>query len=870
MARLLNIFGRRRRRLERDLARELRYHLDRRVEELMTGGLGEAEARRQAGLELGGELRVQEDVRDTWTWRWLDDLGRDARYALRSLARSWGFALGTGAVLALGTGATIAMFSVVHTVLLRPLAYPDAERIVAVETLWTNAGRSSPGVSEPDFLDWQAQNDVFEVMAHFDGEADVAIVVGERAEFANDMYVSPGFFTVFGQPPAAGRLLTERDVPADDANPAVAVVGYHWAVSHFGTAQAAIGRTITVYGMAMEIVGVAARGFSYPDATDLWAPVGTSGTNRSAASVRAVGKLRAGVDVAQARAQMRAIGDGLARRHPENRLKTVALHPLAERLTGDVRTMLWVLMAAVSVVLLIACANTANLLLARAAARTREIALRAALGAGRSRVVRQLLTESAVLGGSAGCLGLALAALLGRALVVLSPADLPRLAEVHIDGTVLLFSLGLSLACTLLVGLVPAIHASRLDLSEALKQGGSRGATSGGLRVRTALVVAEVAPSVVLLTAAGLLLRSFQELQRTDLGFTTNRVVVAYTQYVASDDAARRNRTIFYAELLERLRAVPGVSAAAGVAFLPMGREHRSATDFFVEGRPEGPPGARPRAELHAITPDYFRTLEIPIRVGRDFDETDTLERPLVVVVNESLARTTFPGESPLGRRLRRNTKAAWMEIVGVVADSRWQDPSRPSPPVIYAASAQGLGGSLSILARTSLDEATLAGTLRTLLHDADPTVPVRFESMQELFADALAYPRFRTRLIGAFAGVAALLAAVGLFSVLAYVVGQRTREIAIRRAVGARAADIVRLVAGEGLRLVAAGLLLGLAGALAVAHLLTSLLHGIGPRDAVTYLGAVIVLAVASLFATLLPAIRAASIPPAAALQQD
>jgi putative ABC transport system permease protein len=535
-----------------------------------------------------------------------------------------------------------------------------------------------------------------------------------------------------------------------------------------------------------------------------------------------------------------------------------------------VRTMLWVLMAAVTVVLLIACANIANLLLARAAVRTREIALRSALGAGRSRVVRQLLTESAVLGGAAGGAGLALAALLVKALVALTPGDLPRLAEVRIDGTVLLFSLGLSLACTLLVGLVPALHASRLDLSEALKQGGSRGATSGGPRVRAALVVAEVALSVVLLAAAGLLLRSFQQLQRTDLGFTTDRVVVAYTQYVAGDQAARARRTIFYADLLERLRTVPGVSGAAGVAFLPMGRERRSANDFFVEGRPEGEPGARPQAELHAITPEYFRTLEIPIRLGRDFEKTDTVERPPVAVVNEALARTTFPGEPALGRRIRRNAKAPWMEIVGIVADSRWQDPSRPSPPVIYAASAQGLGGSLSIVARTSLDEATLAATLRTLLHDADPTVPVRFESMRELFAGALAYPRFRTQLIGAFAGVAALLAAVGLFSVLAYLVGQRTREIAIRRAVGARAADIVRLVAGEGLRLVGAGLVLGIAGALAVAQLLTSLLHGIGPWDVVTYLWAVAVLAVAALLATLLPAVRAASIAPVVALQED
>ena len=798
---------------------------------------------------------MQEAVRDTWTWRWLDALVLDVRYAIRGLVKSWGFALGAGAVLALAIGATIAIFSVVNTVLLQPLAYPDAERLVSVETFWTNTGRTSQDVSGPDFLDWQAQSDVFEKMAVSFSNTDEAIIVGDGAVFGNGGYVSADFFAVFGQAPSAGRLLTERDVPADDAEPTAAVVAYHWAVTQFGSAEAAIGKTITVYGNAMEIVGVAAPGFRYPGATDIWAPMRPTNhaPNRSDHPYQAVGKLKGDVDVTRAQAQMRIIGDTLARQYPENRFKRVTVIPLQERLTGNLQATLWVLMSAVGVVWLIGCANIANLLLARAAGRTREIALRAALGAGRGRVVRQLLTESCVLAGVAGLAGLLLASTLVQALAALSPANLPRIDEVRMDMPVLLFALGLSLVSTVLFGLVPALHGSRLDLSGALKQGGSKATgTRASARLRSALVVAEVALSVILLVTAGLLLRSFQTLQHVDLGFTKDRVLVADTVYAVRDDVTEdlRTRSRFYADVLDRLRAVPGVSAASGVAFLGMGREPRSPRDFYIQGRPEGRPGERPQAEYHAITADYFKTLEIPVRAGRDFDRTDTPERPRVAIINETLARTAFPGESPIGQRIRTgtNTRAPWMEIVGIVGDTRWQDPSQPARPVIYAASTQGAGNSPAILARTSLDDQSLARTLRTILHDADPTVPVKFETMDELFDSTLAYPRFRTQVIGLFAGVAALLAAVGIFSVLAYLVGQRTRELAVRRALGARAGDVIGLIVGQGLRLVAIGLVLGLAGALAVARLLTGLLYEISPWDAGTYLGTIAVLGGAAL----------------------
>jgi putative ABC transport system permease protein len=804
-------------------------------------------------------------------WQWLDVLMRDVRSSIRGLARSWGFTLGIGAVLALAIGATVAIFSVVNTVLLQPLAYPDAERIVSVETLWTNTGRASQDVSGPDFLDWQAQNDVFETMAYYSGEEDVATIVGDRPEFANDMYVSPGFFAVFGQAPAAGRLLTEEDVATGEAPGTVVVVRYSWAKTRFGSAEAAVGKTITLYGTPQQIVGVAAAGFSYPGETDIWAAWRTTSTNRNASDFQVVGKLRAGVDLERAQAQMRTIGDKLAGEYTENRLKTVTLVPLQQRLTGNVQLMLWLLMGAVTIVLLIACANISNLLLARAAARRREIALRAALGAGRGRLVRQLLTESGVLGAFAAVLGIMLASMFVWGLTAWSPVDLPRIDEVRIDLAVVLFAVGLSLVTTLLFGLVPAIHASRLDLSDTLKQGGSKGATStGGSGLRAALVVSEIALSVILLVAAGLLLKSFQALQQTDIGFTTERLLVAYTQYPASNEEERRNRRTFYADLLERMNAVPGVNGAAGTAFLPMGREPRPAWDYFVQGQPEGQPGERPKAEFNAITSGYFDTLEIPLRAGRDFHRTDTPETPRVAIVNETLARTTFPGESPLGKRVRTGANAPWMEIVGVAADTRWQDPDQPPPSIIYAASTQGVGGSLSILARTSLDEASLAGTLRTLLYDADPTIPARFETMEELFADALAYPRFRSQLIGAFATAAALLAAVGIFSVLAYLVGQRTREIAVRRAVGAQTADVIRLIVGQGLRLLAVGLVLGVAGALVAARFLEGLLYEISPWEVGAYAGTVAVLGTAALLATLIPAIRAASIPPLRALQQE
>jgi predicted permease len=869
---LVNHLRRRRARLEHDLDRELRYHIDRRVEDLVANGVSEPEARRRANLEIGGIMQVRDAVRDTWTWPTLDGLVIDLRYAIRSLTKNRGFALGMTSVLTLALAANIAVFAVVNAVLLQPLPYPDADRLVSIETLWTTTGRVSQDVSGPDYLDWETQSDVFAAMAAIHGNNDDPTVVGDRAVFANDRYVSGNFFTVFGQSAAAGRLLTARDVPADTALPTVAVVAYGWATAHFGSAEAALGKLISVYGNSLQIIGVAAPGFRYPDEADIWAPWRTEngGTDRADHNYRAVGRLKPDVPLPRAQAQMLTIADSLAQQYPENQLKSSILAPLQARLTGPVRGTLWLLMAASVAVLLVACANIAGLLLARATERSREIALRAALGAGRLRVARQLLMESGLLAAAGGAAGLLLALLLTRVLLALSPVALLAADGSLLDASVLLFALGISWLALLSFGVVPALRVSQLDLMNGLR-GGSKLITSGGAtRLRSTLVIAEVALSVILLVAGGLLLRSFLLLQQVDLGFRSDRVVFAYMQYAVDSDDEVSARTAFYVELLERLRRVPGVSAAAGITFLPMGKETRPARDIFVRGRQAGRPGERPQAEFYATTPDYFATLGIPLREGRDFTDTDTRERPPIAIVNEAFVRTALADQPALGQHVRWNERGPWMEIVGVVGDTRWQNPGLPPQPMLFVSSLQGFGTSLSIAARTSLDAQVVASTLRSLVRDLNPAVPVRLETMDDLFESALAQPRFLALVVGVFSALAALLAAVGLFSVLAYMVGQRRRELAVRRALGAQIADVLKMIVAQGLRLAAAGLVIGLVLTLALMRFLQGLLYGISPWDAPTYAGAAAVLGVAALLATLLPAIRATAITPLIALQDD
>ena len=864
--RLIALFQRGR--LERELDEELRSHLEMQVEENVRRGMSQQEARYAALRSFGGVDQLKEIYRDQRGLPMIETLLQDIRYCLRQLRRSPGFATTAVLTLALGIGANTAIFSVVNAVLLRPLAYPDPERIVAVETFWKNLGRSSPTVSAPDFNDWRAQSTVFSALAYHSGGRG-AVVINGAAEYANNNIVTPDFFSVFGLSAAAGHLFTA----AEQRDP-VAVVSYSWAETHFGSVSAALGQKLKLRGNIVEVIGVAAPGFRYPD-TDIWVPAGMVPENpyRTGHNYLVVGRLKPEVTLAAARKQMEGIGDRLERDYPENRFKNVALVPLQDKLTAPVRATLWVLLGAVSLVLLIACANVANLLLARAAARTREIALRLALGASRGRVVRQLFTESLLLAFASCAAGVGMAHLLLARLLALAPANLPRLDGVRIDTPVLLFTLAASVLATLLFGLAPALHASRPELTDALKQGGSRGTLGGGRgRLRSALVIAEVALSMVLLAGAGLLLRSFQQLHQVDLGFTTDHVLVAHASYSTNSEESIRRRGEFFRDLLARVRALPGVTQAAGMRTTPL-TGSASNGSYFIEGKPEGLPGEQPSAEFQVVTEGFFATLGTPVKQGRDFAASD-LNRQFVAIINESLARAAFPGENPLGHRVKAGmfkTTMKWMEIVGVVGDTRRLEPGRPPVPELFIHGLQHPdGSSLSLVVRTSLEPTALGATIRDLVRERNPEVPVRFETMDQVFAQSLSYPRFRALLVGSFAGLAAILAFVGIYSVLNYLVGQRRSEFGVRMALGAKPRDLVRLVVGEGLRMVAAGIIVGLAGAFALTRVLTKLLYGVSAWDPITYVAVIALVGAATLLASGLPALRAAGVDPLVALRHE
>jgi putative ABC transport system permease protein len=868
VSRLIALF--RKGRLEQELDEELRSHLEMQVGENIRKGMSPHEARYAALRSFGGVEQVKEIYREQRGLPMIETLLQDIRYCLRQLRHSPAFATTAVFTLALGIGANTAMFSVVNAVLLRPLVYPDPERIVAVETFWKNLGRSSPNVSAPDFHDWRTQSTVFSALAYYSGGRGTVVVNG-AAEYANNNLVTPDFFSVFGLSAAAGHFFTA----AGQRDP-VAVVSYNWAETHFGSVSTALGQKIKLRGNIVEVIGVAAPGFRYLD-VDIWAPAGLvpENPNRTGHNYWVVGRLKPGVTLEAAQEQMKGIGDRIERDYPENRFKNVALIPLQDKLTAPVRATLWVLLGAVSLVLLIACANVANLLLARAAARTREIALRAALGASRGRVVRQLFTESLLLAFVSSAAGVGMAHLLLVRLLALAPANLPRLEGVRIDTAVLLFTLATSVLATLLFGLAPALQGSRPELTEALKQSGSRGTIGGGKgRLRSALVIAEVALSMVLLAGAGLLLRSFERLQQVDLGFATDHVLVAQASYSGNSEESLRRASEFYRDLLTRVRALPGVTQAAGMRLTPLTGSFSNGS-YFIAGKPEGRPGEQPNCEFQVVTEGFFATLGTPVKQGRDFTDGDNLERPLVAIINESFAGAAFPGENPLGHRVKcgfLKTTKEWMEIIGVVGDTRRFEPGRPPVPELFIPALQHPvgGSSLSLVVRTSLEPTALAAPIRDIVREQNPEVPVRFETMDQVFARSLSYPRFRALLVGAFAGLAAVLAFVGIYSVLTYLVGQRRSEFGVRMALGAKPQDLVRLVVGDGLRMVAAGILAGIAGAFALNRVLSNLLYGLSASDPMTYFAVIVLVTAVTLLASGLPALRAASVDPLVALRQQ
>jgi len=792
----------------------------------------------------------------------------DIKYALRSLRKDPGFTILAVLVMALGIGANTAVFSVVNAVLLRPLAYRDAGRIVTLGSLWKSHATEG-NVSAPDFHDWHDQSTSFAAMAYYDDDTS-PVVGGAIAEVTHIAEVTPEFFDVFSVRPVRGRGLS----PDEWTSGASVVIGFPYWQKHFGGTGDMAGRSVRIGEKSFAVVGVMAPGFDFPDKTAIWLPANSlfpETASRSAHNYVAVGRLQPWVSLEQARAEMASIGARLEREYPEsNRNESVAVTPMQERMVGNIRLTLYLLLGAVALILLIACANMANLLLARGSARSREMAIRAAIGASRGRIVRQLITESAVLAAISGAAGVLVAVWCISALVALAPANVPRLAEANLDSRVLAFTFAVSMLASLIFGLAPAVQASRVDLNDALKQNATRtGAGSGTKRIRSVLVVAEIALSAVLLCGAGLLLRSFQALLSVPLGFRADHMLVMAASVPASNLEGQLRASELYRDVLAKVESLPGVSSASLVRTPPGG--WASNGSYHIDHKPTGGSAGAPQAVFSVVSGGAFRTLGIPLRAGRDFDNSDSFDAPFTVIVNESLVRRSFPGQDPLGHTVYCGFDSPKpMTIVGVVADIHQFGPAAEAWPELYMPYQQHPKTEMRLIAHTVGDPLALSETVRRLVQSLSPDMPVEFSTMEEKLAEGVAAPRFRTLLLTAFAAVAVLLAMVGVYGIMAYVVGQRAGEIGLRMALGAGSRDVVRLILRQALALTGLGVAIGLTGAVAATTVLRSMLFEIKTTDPLTYLGVTALMLLATLAASYIPARRAVSLDPLAALRQE
>jgi putative ABC transport system permease protein len=808
----------------------------------------------------------------------MDTLGQDIRYALRALAQQRAFAIVAVLTIALGVGANTAIFSVVNAMLLQPLPYPAAERLVLV---WTTTGSGQSAAAWPEYLDWRAQSRSFEEMA-VARQQSVTLVGDAEPERVTGAFVSSTLFDVVGARPERGRIFRPEETDPATAQP-VAVISHGLWTRRFGADPTILGRTLILNGQPRVVIGVIGPEFEPGRApfdgwfmgTEVWLPVAdfpnANGLTRGQTEFPVVARLRPGVTPAAAQADLAVVAQRLQKAYPDTHAqRTVIVRPLHEELVADVRPALLILLGAVGLVLLIGCANVANLLLARASHRQRELALRSALGAGRRRLVAQLLTESMVLALAAGVLGAALGSFALRGLVALVPANAGLPANLGIDRTVLAFTAGISLLTGVVFGLLPAWQASRPDLVAVLREGGRSVGGAARRRFRDGLVVAEIALSLVLLVGAGLLLRSVFALQNADPGFRTDRLLTMEFRLPPARYPQPAQMAAFFRAILERMRAVPGVESVALVRAVPFSGNGGSSA-YEIEGAAPAPPGREPRTQTNIVSPAYFRTMGIPILQGRDVEERDTADTTPVAVVSATFARTAWPGQEALGRRLRFKGSDRWWTVVGVAGDIKHGSFTDAPSPQAYVPHDQDPKIFACVVARTTGDPMAMAAPIRQAIWSVDAQQPVwKVRAMETLLAGARGPARALSILIAMFAAVALLLAAVGIYGVMTYLVAQRTREIGIRMALGASARTVVAMVVGRGLALTLAAILLGIAGAAALTRTLSTLLFGVGPLDPLTFVAAAGVLGAVALLACYLPARRAARVDPVVALAEE
>jgi predicted permease len=797
------------------------------------------------------------------------------RIAFRSLFKAPSFTLIAVLTLALGIGATTAIFSVVDGVLVRPLRFEDSGRIVSVTTRWKDSGRETPRLAGPDFVDVRSESRSFDAVAMYVG-GEMAVRSARGAEHARVFLVSEGFFDVFRLKAAAGRLFTADEEKKGGAG--AAVVSDVFAVRIFGGAAQAVGQTLEFDERPLTITGVLAPGAVYPDKAEVWIPASIIPLNqhRTAFNYYTVARLKKDIDPRAAQAELSSLAERLARQFPENRNKDLALTPLKSALTGRVRETLLLLMGAVAMVLLIACANVANLMIARGARRAREVAVHSALGATRARLLGMLGSESLLIALAGGAGGVLLAREALHALTALAPANLPRLSEAAINVRVLAFALALSAVASVLAGLAPAWRASRVDLVESLKQGGQRGLLGGATgRLKAALVIGEIALSFVLAIGAGLLFRSFLEVGAADLGYRTEKRLVMQTSVPAKDEEGHKRAVRFFDDLLPELSRLPGVESAGAAMGLPAS-QYGSNGMYGVQGKHQMTPEALnklPSARFTLVSPGYFATMGVPLLQGRDFTARDSLDSEPVAVISASLARQTFARENPIGQKIICGLdRPDWMTIVGVAGDVRQDSPASPPEPHLYMPYAQHpfRANEMHVVLRTAVAPESLAAPVRELVRRRNPAAPVKFTTMEELVAASVASQRFRTVLLSAFSGLAFLLALAGSYSVMAAVTAQRTGEFALRLALGARPRQVSGMVLRGGLALGCAGIVIGAAASLAASRLFQSMLYGVRAADPLTYAAVSVLMLAAIAAAALAPARRAASTDPMTSLREE
>ena len=878
-----------------ELKREIQTHLELEAEERVADGMSEAEAKYAARRAFGSVTRTREDVRAVWTRRWIDEIVQDVRYALRTLRKAPGFTTVAVLTLALGVGANTAMFSVVNAVILRPLAYPRPEQLRFLTTSFERRGGEQSRVSGPEYFELTEITQSFSVVGAFTiGEANLA--ARNRPRRVTRAAVNAELLEALAVPPEHGRWFRRDETRAN--GPALVILSHELWLSVFGAREDIVGRTIEIDGLAREVIGIMPANFDLMDnRVDVWLPLQLTPAHRQYREshfLNVLGRLKDDVTAAQAEAELASLVASWGERAGVNGHvftpgdHVMQMEPVQDKIVGSARRTLWMLQAAVTFVLLIACANLANLLLARAETRRRELAVRAALGAGRRRLLAQFTAEGVVLSLLGGAVGLALAWAGVRALIVAYPDALPRVADIAIDPAVLGFTLLVSVVTGVAFGLAPLLHSLNDASGCLLNERATRGAASARHAVRRALVAAEVALAVVLVVGAGLMVRTVVNLMNVDAGFDRSPLVTFGVALPASTYPNFDQRRRLYQRLIDRFGAMPGVQRASAVSGLPPQRE---ANGFGTEIEGYTPPPETPLEAVdyyQTVTIGYFEVMGIPIVEGRSFDETDRVSAP-VAIVNETFARRFWKDLDPIGRRVRPRfgDQTPWVTVIGVAKDVKQGGVDQATgtelyflleqlPHIFPTFSGPHLGdwsrdGGMNLVLRSALPMATLQPVIAAAVREADPLLPIiRLRPMDEVVSGSLRRPRMLMHLFGGFAALALLLAAIGTYGVLSYLVTERRREIGIRMALGAKREAVLRSVLGNGLKLTCIGLAAGLAGALALTRLMETLLFEVRPTDPATLVSVAAVITFVATIACLVPAHRATRVDPIAALREE